>query len=180
MPESAIPLLGFAGYSGSGKTTLMRRVIGLLKARGLVVGVIKHTHHEFDIDQPGKDSHALREAGARRVAVGSSRRWALIVERPEPREATLAELLTSMDDPALDLILVEGFRDEQYPKIEVHRPSLGRPLLAARDRSVLAIATDDAALDTLGLPRLDLNNPVAIEHFVHHYLESRRRPARSS
>ena len=163
-------VLGFAGFSGSGKTTLLRQLIARCKARGLRVGIIKHTHHEFDIDHPGKDSYELRHAGAARIAVGSSQRWALIVERPSPREPTLAEMLELMTGDALDLVLVEGFRHERFPKIEVHRPVLGRALLAADDDSIIAIATDDANLDTRGLPRLDLNDIAAIEAFVTHCL----------
>lgn len=159
-------VLGFAGYSGSGKTTLLTKLIARLSARGLRIGIIKHTHHEFDIDHPGKDSYELRHAGAARIVVGSSRRWALINERPAPVEPNLAEMLAILGEDSLDLILVEGFRHEKFPKIEVHRPALKRDLLAATDASIIAIATDVAALDGPSLPRLALNDIAGIETFV--------------
>lgn len=174
MAERLAPVLGFAGYSGSGKTSLLKGLIARLRARGLRLGVVKHTHHEFDVDRPGKDSYELRQAGAARIAVGSSRRWVLIVERPETREATLTEMLAQMHDDSLDLILVEGFRHERFAKIEVHRPALGRGLLRAEDDSIIAVATDEPTLDTHGVPRLDLNNIDAIERFVLTYLARAR------
>jgi len=170
MRDGSPPVIGFAAYSGTGKTTLLRSLIPRLVARGLRIGVVKHTHHEFDIDHPGKDSHALRQAGASRVALGSSRRWALIVERPAPREATLSELLEPMCNAGIDLVLVEGFRHERFPKIEVHRPVMGRSLLALEDDSIIAVATDDPSLDCRGLRRLDLNDVASIEAFVLDYL----------
>lgn len=170
----APPVLGFAAYSGSGKTTLLRKLIPRLTARGLRIGVIKHTHHQFDIDHPGKDSYELRHAGAARIAVGSSRRWALIVERPAPREPTLAEMVALMANGDLDLVLVEGFRHERFAKIEVHRPAHGRRLLAREDASIIAIATDHPELDTHGLPHLDLNDIAAIETFVLNFLANAR------
>jgi molybdopterin-guanine dinucleotide biosynthesis adapter protein len=165
-------VLGFAGYSGSGKTTLLTQLIARLKARGLRIGVVKHTHHEFDIDHPGKDSYELRHAGAARIAIGSSKRWALVTERPTPVEPTLGEMLGVLGADALDLILVEGFRHEPFPKIEVHRPSLGRDLLAASDASIIAIATDVPTLDGPALPRLGLNDVAAIETFVLELIQS--------
>lgn len=169
---SGAPLvLGFAGYSGSGKTTLLTYLIARLKARGLQVGVIKHTHHEFDIDHPGKDSYELRHAGAARIAVGSSKRWALIVERPVLVEPNLGEMLGILGG-GLDLILVEGFRHEAFPKIEIYRPSLQRALLAASDTSIIAIASDEPIVHGPPVPRLDLNDIEAIEAFVLGLLES--------
>ena len=159
-------VLGFAGTSGSGKTTLLTQLIRRLRARRLRIGVIKHTHHEFDIDHPGKDSYELRHAGAERIAIGSSRRWALVVERPVETEPTLAELLQIVQADTLDVILVEGFRHENFVKIEVYRPSHGRALLASADDSIIAIATDAPIADAPTLPRLDLNNIAAIETFV--------------
>ncbi len=165
-----VPIIGLAGFSGSGKTTLLRQLITRFSARGYRVAVIKHTHHEFDIDHPGKDSYELRHAGAARIVVGSARRWALIVERSAPAEATLVEMLTVISPETVDLVFVEGFRDEKFPKIEVHRPSLGRAVLAHQDDSIIAIATDATDLDSRGLPRLDLNDVDAVETFVHAYL----------
>jgi len=173
------PVLGFAGYSGSGKSTLLKQLIGRLRARGMRIGVVKHTHHEFDLDHPGKDSYELRHAGAARIAVGSSRRWALIVERPQAQEPTLAEMLALMDDQSLDVVLVEGFRHERFPKIEIHRPALGRGLLATEDDSIIAVATDVQTIETHGRPCLDLNDVGAVERFILNHLGETPRPPES-
>lgn len=164
---SAVPVVGFVAPSGTGKTTLLEAVIARLRERGVRVGLIKHTHHRFDIDRPGKDSHRLREAGARQVMVGSRRRWALITERDsDSTEPDLAELLAAMDPARLDLILVEGFKHEAFPKVELHRPALGQPPLFPEDADIIAVATD--APEGLGcpLPLLDLNEPAAIVEFL--------------
>ena len=167
MDQARAPrILAFAGYSGSGKTTLLAALIPRLRRRGLRIGVIKHAHHEFEIDYPGKDSYELRHAGAERVLVASSRRSALIVERPMPVEPTLALLLGELGPQALDLVLVEGFRHERLAKIEVHRPALGRALLCLQDDSIIAVATDAGLPQPVPIPTLDLNDPDAIEAFV--------------
>ena len=165
---SGVPVIGFAAFSGTGKTTLLAQVIPLLRGEGLRMGLIKHAHHRFDVDTPGKDSFELRAAGAERVLLGSRRRWALMVEREQPEEPRLAELIGCIPDDGLDLVLVEGFKDEAYPKIELHRPSRGLPMLATRDRSVLAVASDEPL--ELPVPCLDLNDPAAITRFVMGYL----------
>lgn len=159
-------VIGFAGYSGAGKTTLLRQLIARMADRGLRLGVIKHTHHAFDIDHPGKDSYELRHAGAARIAIGSSRRYALVVEREHEQEPSLGEMLATLDPSGLDFVFVEGFRHEAFNKIEIHRPALGRPLLAAQDPSIIAVATDDPTLDTAARPRLDLNDIAAIDTFL--------------
>lgn len=169
MSHAAIPVLGFCAWgSGVGKTTLLTSLIPELTRRGLRVSVVKHAHHSFDIDHPGKDSYRLRQSGAVQMMLSSSRRWALMteLERVEPAapEASLAELLQHMDASLADLIVVEGFKHEPIPKIEVHRPALGNPLLAANDPHVIAIASDSPA--TTDLPVLDLNAPAAIADFV--------------
>jgi molybdopterin-guanine dinucleotide biosynthesis protein MobB len=165
------PLLGFAAWSGTGKTTLLERLVPVLVARGLRVAVIKHAHHDFDIDVPGKDSYRMRKAGAQQVMVASRRRWALVTEhddgRPEPR---LAELLLHLDHARLDLILVEGFKHEPIPKIELHRPTLGKPLLYTADPKVVAIATDAPVSPAPPLPVLDLNTPDEVADFIFDYL----------
>lgn len=165
--------IGFAAWSGTGKTTLLEAVVARLQARGLRVAVIKHAHHDFDIDQPGKDSHRLRQAGARQVMVASRRRWALITEhddgRPEPR---LGELLPQLDQSHLDLILVEGFKHEPIAKIEVHRPSLGKPLLYPHDPQVIAVASDGPLATAPDRPLLDLNDPDAVCDFIVNYRPS--------
>lgn len=163
---AAPPLLGFAAFSGTGKTTLLKRVIPLLKDQGLRVGLIKHSHHAFEIDHPGKDSHVLRQAGASPVMLSSSRRRAVITEHPVPKEPALQDELAYFDTSGLDLVLVEGFRHERFPKIELHRPSLGRPLLFPGDDSIIALATDAAPACPPGIPVLDINDPEAIVRFI--------------
>ncbi len=160
------PALGFAAYSGTGKTTLLRQLIPLLGGHGLRVGMIKHAHHNFDIDHPGKDSYELRKAGAAQVLVASDTRRALITEQREPREPVLAELLDQLDHTLFDLVLVEGFRHEAFPKIELHRPAMGRELMARKDKSIIAIACDDRPKFCPPLPQLDLNSPAQIAEFV--------------
>ena len=128
--------------------------------------MVKHAHHDFEVDTPGKDSYELRKAGAAQMLISSRRRWALMVERPVDREPPLDEVLLELDQELLDLILVEGFKHERFPKIELHRPSFGRPLLHPRDETIVAVATD-APLDApVALPMLDLNSPEEIASFV--------------
>ena len=167
------PLLGFCAHgSGIGKTTLLTSLIPLLVAAGLRVSVIKHAHHSFDIDQPGKDSYRLRESGAVQMLLGSYKRWALMTELARAGQAAdepdLTELLQHMDASLVDLIVVEGFKQAPIPKIEIYRPSLGKPLLAERDAHIIAVAAD-GAVET-ALPVLDLNNPVQVAEFVQKWL----------
>jgi molybdopterin-guanine dinucleotide biosynthesis protein B len=155
-------IMGFAGWSGSGKTTMLARLIPALVADGCSVSTIKHAHHEFDVDQPGKDSHVHRMAGATEVLVGSARRWALMHELRGAPEPSLAELLAHLSH--VDLVLVEGFKREGHPKIEIHRPSVGKPLLQPDDPHIVAVASD-VNLD-LTVPVLPLNDVAAIARFV--------------
>jgi molybdopterin-guanine dinucleotide biosynthesis protein B len=151
-------LLGLTGWSGSGKTQLLTAMLPLLTARGLRVSTVKHAHHGFDLDQPGKDSFRHRQAGATEVLIGSARRWALLheLEGPEP---TLPELLARLSP--VDLVLVEGFKANPHPKIEVFRPALGRePLFPGRD-DIVAVAAD-APVAGCPQPVLPLNDPAAI------------------
>jgi molybdopterin-guanine dinucleotide biosynthesis protein MobB len=163
----AFPAVGFVGSSGSGKTTLIERLVPLLSARGLRLGVLKHAQRDFDVDRPGKDSFRVREAGAREVLVASQRRWALLAEEAEPEaEPRLARTLARFTPGEVDLVLVEGFAHERYPKIEVYRPSLGNPPKCwPGDGDVVAVATD-AEIGPSAVPRLDLNDPEAVAHFV--------------
>lgn len=164
-----IPLLGFAAFSGTGKTTLLLNVLPILKRAGLRVAVIKHAHHTFDMDHPGKDSYRLRQAGADEMLVAGRCRVAWIRECAEPRdEPSLTEALAVLDPQRLDLVLVEGFKHEPVPKIELHRPALGRPLLFPQDPHVVALATDGDPLsaDSGDLPLLPINDPVAVAGFV--------------
>lgn len=176
--KPATPLLGFCAYgSGVGKTTLLTSLIPVLVMHGLKISVIKHAHHSFDIDHPGKDSYLLREAGAVQMLLGSNKRWALMTELsrigPEASEPGLAELLPHVDGSLVDLILVEGFKNEPIPKIEVYRPSLNIPLLSTTDPHVIAIAADGPVESAL--PVLDLNNHEAIGDFVVHWLSHQRK-----
>ncbi|MCY4470562.1 MAG: molybdopterin-guanine dinucleotide biosynthesis protein MobB [Thiotrichales bacterium] len=166
LTNAHIPILGFAAWSGTGKTTLLRRLLPILARRGIRVGMIKHAHHDFDVDTPGKDSYELRKAGAAQMLISSRRRWALMVERPVDREPPLDEVLLELDQELLDLILVEGFKHERFPKIELHRPSFGRPLLHPRDDTIVAIATDAPLETPVSLPMLDLNSTDAIASYV--------------
>jgi molybdopterin-guanine dinucleotide biosynthesis adapter protein len=156
-------VLGFAGWSGSGKTTLVTRLIPALRAKGLRVSTLKHAHHDFDVDQPGKDSHEHRMAGAEEVLVSSARRWALMHELRGAPELTLATLLARMS--SVDLVLVEGFKRDRHPKLEVYRPSVGKPLLCGEDDTIRGIATD-VPVPGLPVPRLALDDTAAIAHFV--------------
>ena len=171
-----IPILGFVAYSGTGKTTLLLKIIPLLKEKGLSLGMIKHSHHKkFDIDHPGKDSYRLRHAGAEQMLVASRKRWALMVETGnELEEPNLEQLLTHFEQPKLDLILVEGFKHEDFPKIEVHRPSLGHSLFFPEDDSIIAIACDAPLPIATNLPLFDMNQPTQIVTFIEeHVLQSK-------
>ena len=155
-------VLGIVGWSGSGKTTLLVAVLPLLRTWGLSVSTIKHAHHGFDMDQPGKDSHRHRLAGAHEVLVASSRRWALLHDT-EGREAELPELLAKMDP--VDLVLVEGFKSHPYSKLEVYRASLGKPPLWEREPKVVAVASD--SIHDIGARiLLPLNDPKAIATWI--------------
>ncbi len=161
------PLLGFVAYSGTGKTTLLEQLIPVLRTRGLRIALIKHAHHDFDIDIPGKDSYRLRKAGATQVMVASGKRWALVNEHDSARdEPRLDELLQHLDPDHFDLLLVEGFKHETYPKIELWRSVLAKPLLHPDDRNIIALACDQAPQTTPAIPLLDLNDIAAIAHFV--------------
>jgi molybdopterin-guanine dinucleotide biosynthesis protein MobB len=165
--KTTVPIIGFAAYSGTGKTTLLINIIPLFKKRGLEVGVIKHAHHTFEIDQPGKDSYEIRKAGANQMLIGSKQRWALMVEQDEEDQQTrLQEYISHLDQDKLDLILVEGFKPEAIPKIELHRPSLGNPLISDSDDSVIAIASDAPLSHKSELTILDLNNYETIVEYI--------------
>jgi molybdopterin-guanine dinucleotide biosynthesis protein B len=146
-------VIGLAGWSGAGKTTLLTRVIPYLGERGLRVSVIKHAHHAFDVDVPGKDSWRHREAGATEVLVSSTRRWALMHELRGANEPRLPELLVKM--APVDLVIIEGFKREPHRKIEVHRAANGKPLLFPDDPGVVGIVTDVAVETTLPVAHLD-------------------------
>ncbi len=168
---SPVPLLGFAAWSGAGKTTLLTQLLPVLRATGLEIALIKHAHHDFDIDHPGKDSYVLRQAGACQVLVASSRRMALMVENAPDRETepVLSELVARIDPHRAGLILVEGFKKESIPKIEIHRPQLGKPLLCTEDPNIVAVATDRPEAIPNGIRVLPLGEVRVIAAFIGEY-----------
>jgi molybdopterin-guanine dinucleotide biosynthesis protein MobB len=160
------PVLGFAAFSGTGKTTLLCRVIPLLRSRGLRLGLLKHSHHAFEVDQSGKDSFRLRHAGARQLVLASARRT-VVMARHEPAAAPcLEDFLQRLELCKLDLILVEGYKYAALAKIELHRPELGHPLLAPQDPAIIAVATDAPLAAAVQVPLLDLNDAAAIAGFI--------------
>lgn len=158
-------VFGFAGWSGSGKTTLIEKLVPLLAREGRRISLIKHAHHEFDVDQPGKDSWRHRKAGCAEVLVTSSQRWALMHELGEKPELTLPEALARLSP--CELVLVEGFKRAAIPKLEIHRTIVGKPLLHPVDPNIVGLATD-APDEFTGSPLsvLDLSNVPAICAFV--------------
>ena len=166
MQHAHIPVLGFAAFSGTGKTTLLTQIIPILKRHGLRIGLIKHSHHNFQIDQPGKDSFRLRAAGASPVMLVSTHRRAIITEFTPPQAPRLDDQLKLFDQSELDLILVEGFKAERFPKIELHRPSMNKPLLYPNDPDIFAIASDEVLETPNTLTRLDINQPEMIANFI--------------
>lgn len=163
------PVLGFAAYSGTGKTTLLVKLLPLMKLQGLRVAMIKQTHHDFEIDKPGKDSFELRKAGANQMLIASDKRCALITEYEEQAEPDLGKLINKLDLENIDLIMVEGFRHLPFPKIELHRPSTRKKLIFPEDKSVIAVASDEN-LETGHLPLLNLNAPEEIAGFINRWL----------
>jgi molybdopterin-guanine dinucleotide biosynthesis adapter protein len=159
-------VIGIAGYSGSGKTTLIEKLIPVFVREGLRVSLIKHAHHEFDLDQPGKDSYRHRHAGCSEVLVSSSRRWAMMHELRGAAEPGLQEQLKHF--APCDLVIVEGYKNEPMPKVEVHRKASAAPLLHPDDRNVVAVATDER-LDTR-LPQIDLDDAEAVALFIIQHL----------
>lgn len=164
----ALPLIGFAAWSGTGKTTLLKALLPRLKQRGIRVGCIKHAHHEFDVDKPGKDSYEIRHAGASQMLIASQKRWALMVEDARDTDPSLQEMLQHLDHKNLDLILVEGFKAEAFPKIELYRADVGKPWRYHEDEHIVAVACDepDKIPVDCTLPRLNLNDLHEIETFV--------------
>lgn len=156
-------VLGVVGWSGSGKTTLLVKLIPLLADRGMRVATLKHAHHSFDVDQPGKDSYEHRKAGASEVIVSSSRRWVQMHEVGAAAEATLSELLRKLSP--CDLVLVEGFKTGRHPKMEVFRQAVGKSPLHTGDDRIVAIASDQP-FPSAGIPVVDLNDLAAVAELV--------------
>jgi len=156
-------IFGIIGWSGSGKTTLMVRLLPELIGRGFKVSTMKHSHHSFDVDRKGKDSFRHRQAGASEVLISSSSRWALMHELREDAEPGMEELVNHMT--AVDLLLIEGFKDHKYDKLEIFRESIGKPLRCTDDEGIVAVACDKS-LNGLHIPVIDLNKPAAIVDFI--------------
>ncbi|HHX8312975.1 TPA: bifunctional molybdopterin-guanine dinucleotide biosynthesis adaptor protein MobB/molybdopterin molybdotransferase MoeA [Vibrio diabolicus] len=169
-----IPILGFAAYSGTGKTTLLEALLPKLTEAGLRIGMLKHAHHNFDVDKPGKDSYRLRKAGASQMLIASRNRFALMTETPEA-EAEFEYLLTRFDEDKLDVVLVEGCKNIAFPKIELHREEVGKPWLYPNDENIIAIASDSAELDS-ELPQMNINDLEAIAQFVIQYVQEAKAP----
>ncbi|TOG27200.1 bifunctional molybdopterin-guanine dinucleotide biosynthesis protein MobB/molybdopterin molybdotransferase MoeA [Vibrio parahaemolyticus] len=169
-----IPILGFAAYSGTGKTTLLEALLPKLTEAGLRIGMLKHAHHNFDVDKPGKDSYRLRKAGASQMLIASRNRFALMTETPEA-EAEFEYLLTRFDEDKLDVVLVEGCKNIAFPKIELHREEAGKPWLYPHDENIIAIASDTAELDS-ELPQMNINDLDAIAQFVLQYVQDAKAP----
>ena len=160
-------IFGVTGWKNSGKTGLMERLITEFTARGLTVSSIKHAHHSFDIDHPGRDSYRHRDAGARQVLLASRNRWALMHELRDEDEPTLSDLLKQLSP--VDLVLIEGYKRDRHPKIEAHRKETGQPLIAPEDETIVAVASDTSV--SVDRPVLDLNDTAAIANFIAQHLE---------
>ncbi len=156
-------IYGVTGWKNSGKTTLVERLVVEITARGHSVSTVKHAHHDFDVDRPGKDSHRHRAAGARQVLVASARRWALMTELGEAAEPALASLLDRLDP--VDLVLVEGYKRDRHPKIEARRRATAQDLIAEGDATIEAVATDGPA-EGIALPVFALDDVAAIADFI--------------
>ncbi|CDG22844.1 Molybdopterin-guanine dinucleotide biosynthesis protein B [Xenorhabdus poinarii G6] len=174
--DTILPILGITADSGTGKTTLLKQVIPLLRQQQIRVGLIKHTHHHMDVDQPGKDSYELRKAGATQTLVANQHRWALMTETPALPEPDLDYLASRFDANLLDLILVEGFKQNPIPKIVLYRNALGCPFDERLDANVIAIASDIVL--TSSLPRLDINQPAQVATFIADWLHSLKKSSR--
>ncbi|ERK05405.1 Molybdopterin-guanine dinucleotide biosynthesis protein MobB [Pantoea sp. AS-PWVM4] len=168
-----IPLLAIAAWSGTGKTTLLEKVIPLLKAQGIRPGLIKHTHHNMDVDTPGKDSFLLRKAGADQVIVASNQRWALMCETPD-KPLTLHQMTARMDSSSLDLVLVEGFKDEPVAKIVLWRTGVKGNITDLLDDYVIAVASDVEV--ALPVAALDINQPQQVANFIAEWCFSQKNP----
>lgn len=167
MTQTNIPMIGFSAFSGTGKTTLLKQLIPLLKGKGLRIAVIKHAHHHFDLDQPGKDSFELRKAGSDKTIICTTTRMAVITEFPTPQdEPTLQEIIDTIDADSFDLILVEGYKHLAFPKIELHRKAVNKPYLYPEDSSIIAIACDAELPEPTDITVLDINDVEGIAELI--------------
>ncbi len=175
MIQFPIPFIGICAYSGTGKTTLLTTLIPLLEQHGLRIGVIKHAHHNFEIDHKNKDSYKIRHAGVRQILIASDSCIAKITTR-EPKKISLEEILKQIDPQSLDLVLVEGFKHDYFPKIELHRSTTNNPYIFTQDSSVVAIAADiKPNVNPHNIPSLDLNDiPVICDFIIQYTQESKK------
>ena len=161
-----LPLIGFAAFSGTGKTTLLEQLIPILVSKGIRVGIIKASHHSVDPDTPGKDSYRLRKAGSSQLVLSTPERSICYTEHTKPEDPLLTDQLKLLDPSRLDLVVVEGFRDQTFAKIELHRKSFDRPLLHPNDDNIIAIAWDFTEPQETPIPQLDINQPEQIADFI--------------
>lgn len=177
LSNARIPVVGFVAPSGTGKTQLVKALIAQLKSDGYRVAVIKHSHHDFEIDHPGKDSYELRKSGAAQMLIASRHRWAMISESENPaHEVELNSLIQQLDQTALDIILVEGFKFEHFAKIELYREAVcarKKPMYLT-DPDIIAVATDTGLTDKNDITALDINNIAQILEFIVHHFSIRR------
>ncbi|PKG38207.1 molybdopterin-guanine dinucleotide biosynthesis protein B [Psychromonas sp. Urea-02u-13] len=166
-----IPLLGFAAFSGTGKTTLLEKLIPLLCEQGLNIALVKHSHHNIELDKPGKDSYRLRKAGACQLLLAGTERAVIFHEYGDKQDKKLIEQLRLLDCEQLDLVLVEGYRDEAFNKIELHREACEKPFLFPTDASIIALACD-VKQSSCALTQLDINSPAELQAFVMNYVKS--------
>lgn len=171
LAQFPVPLLGFAAFSGTGKTTLLEQLIPLLCAKGLSIGLVKHSHHDIEMDKPGKDSYRLRKAGASQVVLAGTQRSIYFHEYEQAHDSQLAEQLQLLQTDKLDLVLVEGFRHETFAKIELHRRSLQKPYLYEQDKHIIALASD-YSLEHCTLPQLDINQPQQMVAFIELFISA--------
>ena len=163
-------IIGFAAFSGTGKTTLIKKIVSILSKKKYTVSVIKHAHHNFDLDQPGKDSYEIRKSGAENILISSEKRWALIHENKNNQELNLENLLDILENIDSDIILVEGFKKENFPKIELYRKEIGKDLLFYNDKNIVAFATDADINIEGNIEKLDINNPQQIVDYIIKFL----------
>jgi molybdopterin-guanine dinucleotide biosynthesis protein B len=169
-PSNKIPLLAITGYSGTGKTTLLQQLIPALIRSGVNVAAIKHSHHDIDIDVPGKDSYVLRKAGAKQTIIACDNRWAIVTETPDSAAVDLKQLVNQLDSSNIDLALVEGFKHEPIKKIMLFREEVGKPFDNLIDQHVIALASNRQYYVTV--PLLDINNPQQIADFIIDWLKN--------
>ena len=163
-------IIGFAAFSGTGKTTLIKKIVSILSKKKYTVSVIKHAHHNFDLDQPGKDSYEIRKSGAENILISSEKRWALIHENKNNQELSLEDLLNILGNIDSDIILVEGFKKENFPKIELYREEIGKDILFYNDKNIVAFATDEDINIEQNIEKLDINDPQQIVDYIIKFL----------